>query len=181
MARAVFPRQTVVTVDTGAHTVAVTAFWDSFQPRAFLCSSGLGMAGYALPSAMAAKLVTPNRPVLAFVGDGGFLRSLGDLAVAVWHRLPIVAIVFVDGALSASRAQQEQMRYAPLGVLLGAMDIPRLTEGVSALGTLVEDEESLGAALKDALEAAQPAVIAVRVRPTGYRRMLELLYGKAWG
>jgi thiamine pyrophosphate-dependent acetolactate synthase large subunit-like protein len=117
--------------------------------------------------------------VLAFLGDGGFLRCLADLATAAWRRVPLVAIVFADAALGLSRIQQERRRYAPAGVSLGTMDIPKLAEGLGALGTEVEDEEGLRSALEDALGATLPAVIAVRVRSTGYRRMLEILRGKA--
>jgi thiamine pyrophosphate-dependent acetolactate synthase large subunit-like protein len=59
------------------------------------------------------------------------------------------------------------------------MEIPKLAESLGALGTEVEDEESLRSALTDAMGTNLPAVIAVRVRPTGYRRMLEILRGKA--
>ena len=179
IARNVFPRETVVTVDTGAHTPVVAAFWDSFHPRSFLCSSGLGLTGFALPAAIGAKLAAPERPVLAFTGDAGFVRSLGDLAHAAWQRTPIVSIVFLDGSASASRVLQEQRRFVPIGTTLGNLDVVRLTEGFGVLGTEVEDEEGLQAALKDALAATQPAVISVRVRASGYRRLLELLHGKA--
>lgn len=181
IAREVFPRQTVATVDSGTHALAVAAFWESYEPKTYLCPSRLTVPGYALPAAIAAKLVAPDRPTLAFLGDGGFLRSVGALATAAWQRLALVAIVFVDASLSFSRIQQEQRRYAPIGVSLGAMDIPKLAESLGALGTEAETEEELRSALKDAVSTTQPAVIAVRVRSSGYRRMLEILRGKTRG
>lgn len=181
MAREIFPRQTVVSVGWGTHAFAVAAFWDAYEPKAYFCSSGLGVMGYALPAAIAAKLTLPERPVLALLGDGGFLRSVADLATAARERLPLVGIVFVDGTLGLSRVRQEQKRYAPAGVSLGTMDIPKLAESLGALATEVEDEEALRSALKDAVATTQLAIIAVRVRPTGYRRMLEVLRGKAGG
>jgi acetolactate synthase-1/2/3 large subunit len=179
--REIFPRQTVVTVDPGVHALVTAAFWDTYEPKGYLRSSGEGTMAYALPAAIAAKLLLPDRPVLAFLGDGGFLRSLADLATATRERLPLVVVVFVDGALGLSRVRQEQRRYAPAGVSLGAMDIPKMAEGLGALGTEVEDEQGLQSALKDALDTTQPAVIAVRVRSTGYRRLLEVLRGKSGG
>ncbi len=178
LARESFPRQAVAAVDSGIHMFAVAGFWESYEPKGYLCSGGPITPGYALPAAIAAKIVTPDRPVLAFLGDGGFLRCAADLATAVRQQLPLVVIVFVDGSLSLSRIQQEQRRYAPVGVSLGPLDIPKLAESLGALGTQVEDEEGLRGALKDAAATTQPAVIAVRVRPTGYRRMLEILHGK---
>jgi acetolactate synthase-1/2/3 large subunit len=179
IAREAFPRQTVVAVDSDIHAFAAAAFWDAYEPKTYLCSGSPAAFTYALPAAIAAKLVLPDKPVLAFLGDGGFLRSLADLATAAWRRVPLVAIVFADAALGLSRIQQEQRGYAPVGVALGQMDIPKLAESLGALGTEVEDEEGLRSALKDAVGTSLPAVIAVRVRPTGYRRMLEILRGKA--
>jgi pyruvate dehydrogenase (quinone) len=106
---------------------------------------------------------------------------MADLATAAWRQLPLVAIVFVDAFLGLSRIQQEQRRYAPVGVSLGPVDIPKLAESLGALGTQVEDENSLRSALKDAVDTTQPAVVAVQVRPTGYRRMYEILRGKGGG
>ncbi len=178
IARGVFPRQAVATVDSGAHALVVAAFWDCYEPKGCLSSSNLAAPGYALPAAIAAKLTLPDRPVLAFLGDGGFLRSMADLATAVWRRVPLIAVVFTDGSLCLSRIRQEQKRYAPEGVSLGSMDIPKLAESLGAFGTEVEDEEGFRSALKDAMGTNLPAVIAVRIRPTGYRRMLEILGGR---
>jgi len=178
IAREVFPRPTLAAVDTGAHALIVTAFWETYEPKGFLCSSGLGGAGYALPASIAAKLAAPDRPVLAFMGDSGFLLNLPEVATASRLNTPLVLIVFVDDSLSLARVAQEQKRYAPLGVSLSAMDIPKVAEGLGALGTMVEDEEGLRLALSDALNTTKPAIIATRVNPHGYRRMLEILRGK---
>jgi acetolactate synthase-1/2/3 large subunit len=179
IAREVFPRPTVAVTDPGIHALVVAAFWDCYEPKGYLCSSGLATPGFALPAAAAARLTLRDRPVLAFLGDGGFLRCMADLATAAWLRIPLVVLVFTDAALGLLRVQQEQKRYAPVGVSLGSMEIPKLAESLGALGTEVEDEEGLRAALKDAVATTQPAVIAAKVRPAGYRRMVELLLGRA--
>jgi acetolactate synthase-1/2/3 large subunit len=179
IAREVFPRQTIATVDTGAHALVVSAFWETYEPKTYLCSGGFAGAGYAIPAAIAAKLVATERPVLAFAGEGGLLLNLPEVATASGLGLKIVLVVFVDESLSLVRVAQEQKRYAPVGVSLPQLDIPKIVDGLGALGTAVEDEEGLRSALSDALEAPRPAVIAVRVNPHGYRRMLEVLRGKA--
>jgi acetolactate synthase-1/2/3 large subunit len=178
IAREIFPRPTVVTVDAGAHALAVPAFWETYEPKTYLCSGGLAGAGYAIPAAIAAKLVAPERPVLALTGESGLLLSLPEVATASALGLKIVVVVFADDSLSLMRVAQEQKRYAPVGVSLPKLDIPRIADGLGALGTAVEDEEELRAALSDALEAPRPAIIAARINPHGYRRMLEVLRGK---
>jgi acetolactate synthase-1/2/3 large subunit len=178
MARAVFPRETVASVDGGAHGLVASLYWESYDRRGYLCSSGLGASGFAIPAAVAAKLALPERPVVAFTGDGGLLHSLSDVAVAARLSLPLVAVVFLDGSLSLIRAAQEQRKYAPDAVALGALDVARLAEGVGALGTQVADEAELQKALEEALGATQPALIGVRVRGQTYRKMLEILRGR---
>jgi acetolactate synthase-1/2/3 large subunit len=178
IAREVFPKTTLATAGTGAHALAVAAFWDTYEPKSFLCSANLGGVGYALPAAIAAKVEAPNRPVLAFMGDNGFLLNLPEMATASRLESPLVLVVFVDDSLSLPRVAQEQKRYAPLGVSLSSMDIPKMAEGLGALGTTVEDEEGLRLALSDALHTTKPAIIAARVNPQGYRRMLEAVRGK---
>jgi acetolactate synthase-1/2/3 large subunit len=169
----------VAVADSGLHGLLAAAFWDCYDPKGFLCSSGLASPGFALPASVAAKLTFRERPVVAFLGDGGFLRCMADLATASWLRLPVVAVVFEDAALGLVRVQQEQRRYAPLGVSLGSMEIPKLAESFGALGTEVADEEGLRSALKDAVGTTQPAVVVAKARPGGYRRVVEILLGRA--
>lgn len=178
ISREVFPRTTLAATGAGAHALAVAAFWEAYEPKSFLCSAHLGGSGYALPAAIAAKLEAPDRPVLAFMGDNGFLLNLPEMATASRLESPLVLVVFVDDSLSLPRVAQEQKHYAPLGVSLSSMDIPKIAEGFGVLGTMVEDEDGLRAALSDALTTTKPAIIAVRVNPHGYRRMVETLRGK---
>jgi len=178
IARRIFPRETIATLDVGAHAVVASVFWDSFDRRGFLCSGGLAALGHALPAAIAAKLALPDRPALALTGDAGLLASLGELATLARLGLPVTILVFLDGALSLTRVLQEQHRYPAAGVSLHAGDLPRLAEGLGLLATEVEEEESLSAALQDALAGGRPALIAARVRASNYRGVLDILRGR---
>jgi len=80
----------VATVDSGAHMFAATNFWQAVSPAEFLISNGLATMGFALPAAIAAQLVYPDRHVLAFTGDGGFMMAVAELETAVREHLPIV-------------------------------------------------------------------------------------------
>lgn len=179
VARQVLPRDTLVSVEGGAHAPLVAAFWDAFEPRRYLDAGGMGGSGYALPAAIAARIVEPTRPVVAFTGEEGLLLTLSDLATAARLGLPLIVVVFWDGALGLVRAAQEQRHYAPIGVSFAGIEIPRLGDGVDALVIEVSDEEALQGALEDAVAAPKPALVAVRVRPSGYRRMFEALRGKS--
>jgi acetolactate synthase-1/2/3 large subunit len=181
VARSVLPRDARAVVDSGAYSLAVAGFWESYEATGYLCSAGLEASGYALPAAVAAALAAPQGPVVAFVGDGGLLASLGTLATAAHLRLPLTVLVFADESLNMIRALQEQRRYGPLGVSLPPTDIAKLAESLGAPGIIVGTEAELADALADALAARQPAVIAVRIRPGGYRRMLDNLWDPAAG
>jgi acetolactate synthase-1/2/3 large subunit len=178
IAREVFPRDTIATVDAGAQGLVTSVFWDTYEPIGYLCSSGLGPMGYAVPAASAARLAAPDRPIVAFLGDGALLTSLPDLAAAARLGLALVLIVFLDGSLSGIRVAQEQRSYDPVGLSLGSLDVPKLAEGLGVLATEVGDEESLRAALQEAATTAQPAVVGVRVRGQNYRRLLDVLRGR---
>ena len=179
IAREVFPRRTLAVADSGAHSLAVAAFWDAYEPKQYLCSSGPGGAGYAVSAAIAARLAATDRPVLAFMGEGGLSLGLAEVATASRLNLPLTIIVFLDESFSWVRVAQEQRRYPPVGVSFGPMNIPSLAEGLGACAVVVEDEAALREALQEAATIVKPAIVAVRVNPHGYRRMVEILRGKA--
>ena len=95
--RAHVPGETVVTVDAGAHMLAVMPLWEVTEPRRLLISSGLATMGFALPAAIAAALCAPARLVVAFTGDGGLGMTLAEIETAARLRLRIAVVVFNDG------------------------------------------------------------------------------------
>src|SRR5436190_24349395 len=71
--------------------------YPTYEPNTCLISNGLATMAFALPGAIAAKMVYPDRNVLAVMGDGAFLMSAAELETAVRERVPIVVLVWVDG------------------------------------------------------------------------------------
>src|ERR1035437_10877619 len=69
--------------------------------------------GYALPAAIGAQLVHPDKPVVAMLGDGFMLMTQGELAVAAERNLPIVVVVLNDASLSLIKLKQSKMNLAP--------------------------------------------------------------------
>ena len=134
------------------------------RPRTFLTAGYQGTLGFELPTALGAQAADPDRPVLATVGDGGFLFNAGELATAVQHRLNVVAVVFNDGAYGNVRRIQAQ-RYG--GRLIASElhnpDFVLLAQAFGALGLRATDPDSLRVAIGHALEARRPAVIEVPV------------------
>jgi acetolactate synthase I/II/III large subunit len=104
--RAALPRGAIVVTDSGLHQILVRRYFDVVAPRGLICPSDFQSMGYGLPAAIGAKLAAPERPVVAIVGDGGFLMSAMDLLTARREGLPLLAIVFNDGHLNQIRLQQ---------------------------------------------------------------------------
>jgi acetolactate synthase-1/2/3 large subunit len=168
VARAVLPRDTIATCDAGASRLLVVQKWQSYGPREFLTSNGLGSMGYAIPGALAARLAHPERPIVAFTGDGGCLMALAELQTARQEQLPIIVVVFDDAEIGLIRVKQE-IKGIPLhGVRLGGVDWEKLGQAFGAEAGVVDSEQGLAAALSGALAARRTTLIAARIDASGY-------------
>ena len=167
-ARAVLPRETIATVDSGAHRILLSQMWTCPEPRTLLQSSGLCTMGCAVPLAMGAKLAAPDRPVVAFTGDAGFLMVAGELATAVERGLPVITVVFVDASLGLIEVKQRQRQLANAGVDFAHHDFAAIARGFGAEGHTVSDRAGLRQALADALDANGPVVIAAEIERQAY-------------
>src|SRR6516162_8740556 len=168
IARAVMPRNTVATCDAGASRLLVVQKWESYGPREFLTSNGLASMGYAVPGALAARMAYPDRPVVAFTGDGGFLMTVAELQTAQRENLPIIVLVFDDKEIGLIRVKQE-IKGIPLhGVQLGGVDWEKLAQSFGADGITVNTEQGLSNSLKAAVQSKRTTVIGVRIDASGY-------------
>jgi acetolactate synthase-1/2/3 large subunit len=168
VARDVLPRDTIASCDAGASRLLVVQKWRAYGPREFLTSNGLATMGYAIPGGMAARLAHPDRPVVCFTGDGGFLMAVAELHTAVRERLPIVVVVFDDQEIGLIRVKQEIKGLEPYGVGLGGIDWEKIAQGVGADGIAVESETALADALSAAIRSDRPTVIGARIDRSGY-------------
>jgi acetolactate synthase-1/2/3 large subunit len=170
--RAVFPRDTIATIDTGSHRILINHVWQSYEPRRLLQSNGLGSMGYALPAAIAAKLLFPQRPVLAMTGEAGLDMVIGEMALLDKHKLPITIVVFRDDTLSLIKLKQERMQLAETGVRTGSPDYALIAQAYGGTGVVVEDLASLKRAAHAALASARFTLIEARIDPAEYRRQM---------
>ncbi|GGO65550.1 thiamine pyrophosphate-binding protein [Bowmanella pacifica] len=103
-----FPQHGIMTCDVGAHIHLIGQKWPTPKPGLQIMTNGWSAMGFAIPSAIAAKLCKPDTPVCSVVGDGGFLMTAGELAVAVREKLNIVYVLFTDNDLALIRIKQEK-------------------------------------------------------------------------
>lgn len=104
--KALLPRDAIVVTDSGLHQILTRRYFDVLSPRGLILPSDFQSMGFGLPASIGASLSATGRPVVAIVGDGGFLMSGLELATAKRERLPLVVVVLNDGQLNQIRLQQ---------------------------------------------------------------------------
>ncbi|MGQ0524482.1 MAG: thiamine pyrophosphate-binding protein [Betaproteobacteria bacterium] len=170
--REAFPRDTIATIDTGSHRILINHVWQAYEPRRLLQSNGLGSMGYALPAAIAAKLLYRKRPVLAMMGEAGLDMVIGEMALLEKHRLPIVIAVFRDDTLSLIKLKQERMKLPETGVATGSPDYVLLAKAYGGNGMVVQSAAELRKAAQAALRSRTFTLIEIRIDPAEYRRQM---------
>jgi acetolactate synthase-1/2/3 large subunit len=169
--RRVLGPEDIVVSDVGAHKLWIARMYPAVAPNTCLISNGFAAMGIALPGAIAATFVHPNRRVLAATGDAGFLMNLQELETAVREQRPVVALIFNDGGYGLIDWKQRQHFGRTSHVAFGNPDFVALAESFGALGLRVAGADELGPALETAFAAGRPAVIDC---PVDYRENLRL-------
>ncbi len=131
-----------------------------YQPRTYIHSGYQGTLGYALPTAMGAKVGMPDRKVLAVSGDGGFMFNVQELAAAAQHGIDVVLVVFNDDAFgNVRRLQQTMYDGRELAVDLKNPDFMKLADAFGVQGYRVKSPAELERAIGDAFSTPGPALI----------------------
>ncbi len=168
VARRVLPRDTLASVDTGAHRILLSQMWQCFEPRTLLQSTGLCTMGCALPLAMGYKLAQPGRTAVAFVGDAGLEMVLGELATLRDSGLALIVVVFVDESLALIELKQRNMGFANAGVDFGASDFPALARAFGLHGVWADNREVFEGELSRAMESDKATLIACPIGSRPY-------------
>ncbi len=174
---AVAPENARISVDAGAHMLGVMAFWEASRANDVLISNGLATMAFALPAAIAAALHEPDRPVIAFTGDGGLAMCLGELATAAQESVNLTVVVFNDSALSMIGVKQASSGYEALGVDFSESDFATVATGLGLKGLACHRRDALEATLRDAFAHQGPSLVDIRVDPAGYRDQVKRLRG----
>ncbi len=134
-----------------------------YEPRTFLGSGYQGTLGFELPTGLGAQVAAPDRRVVVVVGDGGLLFNVQELATAVQHHIPVTVVVFDDNAYGNVRRMQQQRFGRLIASDLRNPDFVRLADAFGMRGLRAEGPDGLRAALRDALNRDEPALITVPV------------------
>ncbi|AAV96126.1 thiamine pyrophosphate-binding protein [Ruegeria pomeroyi] len=166
--RATLPEGTLATADSGAHRILLSQMWRCDEPRGLIQSSGLCTMGCALPMAIGLKLAEPDRPVISFSGDAGFLMVAGELSTAAEMGGNPIFLVFVDASLSLIELKQRGRQLPNRGVDFGHHDFAAIGRAFGGHGHTVRSRAELRAALEAAQAADRFTVIAAEIARGDY-------------
>jgi len=157
--RAALRDDDVVVCDVGAHKLWMARMFPCETPNSCIISNGFAAMGIAVPGAIAAKLLYPQRRVVAVTGDGGFMMNSQELETAVRLKLPLVILIWRDNGYGVIRWKQQVRFGRTSSVDFGNPDFVRYAESFGAAGYRVTEAAELRPILEDALHRDVPAVI----------------------
>jgi acetolactate synthase I/II/III large subunit len=152
------PENAIVACDAGENRLFMMHLFQTKRANSYLQSSGVGGMGYAIPAALAAKLVDPSRPAVAVCGDGGFGMSMNGLMTALEQEIPIIVVVMNNNVLGWVYNGLGKRRIA---AELGEYDFAAVARAMGCGGARVNTPGELSAAIAEALAANRPYVIDV--------------------
>ena len=133
-----------------------------YEPRTYLTPGYQGTLGYGYATALGAQVGNPDRRVVALCGDGGFMYNVQELATAKQHNIPLVGIVFNDGAFgNVKRIQQRRLGGHTYGSELQNPDFVALARAFGVNGVRAEGPDAIEGALREALATNEPSLIEV--------------------
>lgn len=172
------PSGSVATVDAGAHMLAVMPLWGVQEPGEILISSGLATMGFALPAAISAALVRPERRIYCFTGDGGLGMALAELETLARLRLPVTVVVFNDSTLSLIKVKQRPSgQGGQSAVTYKESNFAAIAQGFGVRSKRVSTERELALALEGTASETAPLLIDVTVDASSYRHIMRISRG----
>jgi acetolactate synthase-1/2/3 large subunit len=137
--------------------------WPTYEPRTYLSSSYSGNLGYEYPVALGAKVACPQRPVIAVIGDGGFMYNVQELATAVQQKINVIAVVFNDNAFGNVARDLDDWWGGSYGAALHNPDFMKLADAFGVHGMRAKEPTQVGALVREAIQLDRPVLIEVPV------------------
>ena len=141
--RKVMPSEGIIALDNGVYKIWFARNYKAHQPNTVLLDNALASMGAGLPSAMAARIVHPNRRVMAICGDGGFMMNSQELETAVRLKMNLVVLILRDDAYGMIKWKQSGMGFDNFGLDFGNPDFVQYARSYGAHGHRVEKAQEL--------------------------------------
>jgi sulfoacetaldehyde acetyltransferase len=147
------PADVMVSTDIGNINSVANSYLRFEKPRSFFAPMSFGNCGYALPTMIGAKAAAPERPAIAYAGDGAWAMSMVEVMTAVRHNIPVTAIVFHNRQWGAEK--KNQVDFYNRRFVAGELESPSfagMAIAMGAEGIVVDQLDQVGPALKKAVE-----------------------------
>lgn len=147
------PADVMVSTDIGNINSVANSYLRFERPRSFFAPMSFGNCGYALPTIIGAKAAAPDRPAIAYAGDGAWAMSMVEILTAVRHDIPVTAVVFHNRQWGAEK--KNQVDFYNRRFVAGELDSPSfagIAKSMGAEGIVVDQLDQVGPALKKAVE-----------------------------
>jgi acetolactate synthase I/II/III large subunit len=155
----------IMTCDAGNFATWPPRFMNFSDGQRFIGPTN-GAMGYGVPAAIGAKIAHPDRQVVCFVGDGGFLMTGQEIATAFHHGVAPIVLVFNNQMYGTIRMYQERTYPGRVsGTALTNPDFARFIEAFGGHGEVVSETAEFAPAFRRAVESGKPAVIELRMNP----------------
>ena len=147
------PADVMVSTDIGNINSVANSYLRFEKPRSFFAPMSFGNCGYALPTMIGAKAAAPERPAIAYAGDGAWAMSMVEIMTAVRHDIPVTAIVFHNRQWGAEK--KNQVDFYNRRFVAGELESPSfagMAIAMGAEGIVVDQLDQVGPALKKAVD-----------------------------
>jgi len=157
--RDVMEKEDIISLDNGIYKLWFSRLYKAYKPNTVLLDNAFATMGAGLPTAIAAKLLNPEKKVLAVVGDGGFMMNSQELETALRYNIPVVVLILNDNAFGFIKWKQKDQHFTDFGLDYSNPDFAKYAQSYGALGYKVKKKDDLKKILKEALSTNKVAVI----------------------
>ncbi len=147
------PADVMVSTDIGNINAVANSYLRFDRPRSFFAPMSWGNCGYSLPTMIGAKTAAPERPAIAYAGDGAWAMSMTEIMTAVRHDIPVTGVVFHNRQWGAEK--KNQVDFYGRRFVAGELESPSFAEigrSMGAEGIMVDSLEDVGPALEKAVD-----------------------------
>jgi len=161
--RSITPEGSILALDNGMYKIWFSRHFASYHENTLLLDNALATMGAGLPSAIAAKLINPDRKVIAMVGDGGFMMNSQELETAMRLNLDLVIVILNDESFQMIRWKQDNLGMKDYGLQFNNPDFVKYAESYGATGLRATTNEEYEIMLQKALDASGVHIIDVAI------------------